>query len=404
MNIKIAGKKISLDSAQIIVFNHLSNLQKQLIKLFKKSPTRLAIKNLFVNQQTIQSLYIYGKVGRGKSMLMRHFFEKLPPNKTVYFHFNSFMQEVHKQLHKLRKAALIPAKKKDLAGIQNLIFLATKKVIGDAKVLCFDEMQIEDVADAMILQGVFNYFIQNQIVVITTSNCHPTELYENGLQREAFLKSFVYEVLLKNFLILDLDGKIDYRSEDPRKVGQQQFAIKNKFSSKQHYFYPNNSENKKTVLDMFIKTIDQSQPAPREIELLGRKIMVKNSYKNIALFDFKELCGADLGVADYQAIVQEFSLIFLLNVPVLKPEDRNEAKRLMWFIDEVYERKIGGQIGLVVLAEEKPEKIYVKGIGAKAFKRTASRLNEISLMTHFITSITSSADFSNRRSKARGCS
>ena len=364
MQIKITdkkkGEKISLDSAQLIVFNQLSNLQKQLIKLFKKNPTRLAIKNLFFQQQTIKSLYIYGKVGRGKSMLMRNFFENLLTNKKIYFHFNNFMQEVHKELHKLRKTkAVIPAKKKDLAGIQNLIFLATKKVIGAAKVLCFDEMQIEDVADAMILQGVFNYFIQSQIVVVTTSNCHPLELYENGLQREAFLKSFANEVLLKNFVILNLDGKIDYRS---------QFI-----NSEKHYFYPNNSENKKTVLDMFIKTIDQNQSCPREIELLGRKITVKNSYKNIALFDFKELCGADLGVTDYQAIVKEFALIFLLNVPILKPEDRNEAKRLIWFIDEVYERKIG----LVVLAEEKPEAIYVQGIGAKAFKRTASRLNEV---------------------------
>ncbi|MES2678183.1 MAG: cell division protein ZapE [Pseudomonadota bacterium] len=359
MNIKIAdkknGEKISLDSAQLIVFNQLANLQKQLIKLFKKNSTRLAIKNLFFQQQTIKSLYIYGKVGRGKSMLMRNFFENLPTNKKIYFHFNSFMQEVHKELHRLR----VVSRKSLVVSGADLISLATKKVIGEAKVLCFDEMQIEDVADAMILQGVFNYFLQAQIIVITTSNCHPLELYENGLQREAFLKSFVHEVLLKNFVILNLDGKVDYRS---------QFI-----SSKQHYFYPNNSENKKTVLDMFIKTIDQSQPAPREIEVLGRKIVVKNSYKNIALFDFKDLCGADLGVADYQAIIKEFALIFLLGVPILKAEDRNEAKRLIWFIDEVYERKIG----LVVLAESKPEEIYVKGIGAKAFKRTASRLNEI---------------------------
>jgi len=129
MQIKITdkknGEKISLDSAQLIVFNQLSHLQKQLLKLFKKNPTRLAIKNLFVSQQAIKSLYIYGKVGRGKSMLMRHFFENLSTNKKICFHFNSFMQEVHKELHKLRKATrvAIPAKKKDLAGIQNLIFL-----------------------------------------------------------------------------------------------------------------------------------------------------------------------------------------------------------------------------------------------------------------------------------------
>jgi cell division protein ZapE len=318
----------------------------------------LALKGLFAPQKPIQSLYIYGKVGRGKSMLMRHFFEHLPVSNKIYFHFNGFMQEVHKELHKLRKhsAVVIPPK----AGIQNLIFIATKHVVGKSKVVCFDEMQVEDVADAMILQGVFSYFVENQIAVVTTSNCHPLELYENGLQRDLFLK-FVNEVLLKNFLVLNLDGKVDYRS---------QFI-----ASKQHYFYPDNAENKKAILDLLLQVTENKTPHPREIELLGRKLLVKNSYKNIALFDFKELCGADLGVADYQAICQEFSLIFLLNVPVLKAEDRNEAKRLIWFIDEVYEK----QVGLLVLAACKPEEIYVKGIGAKVFKRAASRLNELGM-------------------------
>lgn len=351
MQIKVVDKKILLDEAQKIVAHHLVHLQKQLIKLFKKNQARLAVKSFFSKHSSIKSLYIYGKVGRGKSMLMRHFFENLPTHKKTYFHFNNFMQEIHKELHKLRKTK---AKKN-----HDLISLATKKIIGTAKVLCFDEMQVEDVADAMILQGVFNYFIKNKIAVITTSNCPPLELYENGLQRDLFLKSFVKENLLKNFLVLNLDGKIDYRG---------QFV-----NSKQHYFYPADAKNKKEILDIFTKTIDQNQPHSREIELLNRKILVKNSYKNIALFDFQELCGADLGVADYQAICQEFSLIFLLNVPILKPEDRNEAKRLIWFVDEVYEKRIS----LVVLAAGKPEEIYVKGIGAKAFKRTASRLSEI---------------------------
>jgi cell division protein ZapE len=350
MEIKVFNQKIKLDSAQNSVFKHLSHLAKQITKISKKNPTRLAIKNLFFNQEPIKNLYIYGKVGRGKSMLMRHFFENLPTTNKIYFHFNSFMQEVHKNLHKLR---VFSRKSGD-----ELMFLATKQVIGNAKVICFDEMQVEDVADAMILQGVFNYFIVNKIVVVTTSNCHPLELYENGLQRELFLK-FVNEVLLNNFLVLNLDGKIDYRS---------QFI-----DSKQHYFYPNNSENKKTILNLLLQVTENKPPQTKEIEVLGRRLLIKNTYKNIAFFDFKELCEADLGVADYQAIVKEFSLIFLLNVPILKPEDRNEAKRLIWFIDEVYEAKTK----LLVLAQSKPEEIYVKGIGEKAFKRTASRLNEL---------------------------
>jgi cell division protein ZapE len=364
MQITAGDKTIKLDPSQNSVFKHLAHLQKQIVKLSQKNPTRLALKGLFVAQKPIQSLYIYGKVGRGKSMLMRNFFEHLPISNKIYFHFNSFMQEVHKELHKLRKhsAAVIPAPNrvegKAPAGIQNLIFIATRNVVGKSKVVCFDEMQVEDVADAMILQGVFSYFVENQIAVVTTSNCHPLELYENGLQRDLFLK-FVDEVLLKNFLVLNLDGKVDYRG---------QFI-----ASKQHYFYPDNAENKKAILDLLLQVTENKTPCPQEIELLGRKLLVKNSYKNIALFDFKELCGADLGVADYQAICREFSLIFLLNVPVLKAEDRNEAKRLIWFIDEIYENKVG----LLVLASCKPEEIYIKGIGAKAFKRTASRLSEL---------------------------
>jgi cell division protein ZapE len=347
--------EIKLDAAQNIVFKHLESLQKQVVKLSKKNPTRLTLKNLFTNQKPIKSLYIYGKVGRGKSMLMRHFFENLSLQNKIYFHFNSFMQEVHKELHKLRK--IYSNKNRDLISI------ATKNIVGKSRVVCFDEMQVEDVADAMILQGVFSYFAENNIAVVTTSNCHPLELYENGLQRDLFLK-FVDVVLLQNFLVLNLDGKTDYRSKF--------------IASKQHYFYPNNSENKKVILDLLLQVTDNQTPQVKEIEILGRKLLVKNSYKNTALFDFKELCGANLGVADYQAIIREFSVIFLLNVPVLKAEDRNEAKRLIWFIDEVYEKKIQ----LIILAETVPEEIYVKGIGAKAFKRTASRLNELSSLCH----------------------
>ncbi len=354
MTIKVKGKKITLDHNQLIVFHHLSHLQKHITKLLRKNQTRLAIKALFTNQNPVKSLYVYGKVGRGKSMLMRNFFENLETNKKAYFHFNNFMQEIHKELHKLRKLST----KQGFDATQNLIFSATKKVIGNVKVLCFDEMQVEDVADAMILQGVFNYFVQNQIIVVTTSNCHPLELYENGLQRELFLK-FVNDVLLKNFLVLNLDSEIDYRSRFVH--------------SKQHYFYPNNAENKKGILNIWENLLEKNQPESREIEVLGRKILVKKTYKNIALFDFKDLCMEDLGVADYGAITDEFKTIFVLNIPILKPEDRNEAKRLIWFVDEAYERKID----LIVLAEAKPEELYVKGIGAKAFKRTASRLNEI---------------------------
>lgn len=347
--------KIILDPAQTIVSNCLSNLQKQLIKLSQKNLTGLALKSFFSDQFNIKNIYIHGKVGRGKSMLMKRFFDDLPLKKKIYFHFNAFMQAVHKELYNLRKNQ--SSQKRDLVS------LAVKKIIDGNKVLCFDEMQVEDIADAMILRGVFNYFFDNKVVVVVTSNSHPLDLYKDGLQREVFMQ-FIKETFLKNFQVLNLENNLDYRS--------QFLQDHNRYP--RHYFFPNNAENKKEILDIFIKATNHNSPAIREINLLGRKLIIKNSYKNIALFDFAELCVAELGVADYQVIVREFDLIFLLNIPRLNQEDRNEAKRLILFIDEVYENKTA----LIISAAARPEDIYLQGVGAESFKRTASRLNEIS--------------------------
>ena len=345
-SIKVADKTINLDAKQIEILHYLENLQKQV----KNNQKTNLISRIFTKNQPIKNLYIYGKVGRGKSMLMRHFFDNLPQKDKAYFHFNNFMQQIHKKLHILRQNN----EKKT-----NLVASATKNLLGNIKILCFDEMQVEDVADAMILQEVFCYLQEQNVTIVTTSNCHPLELYENGLQRDLFLQ-FVNEILLKNFLILNLDGAIDYRSAF--------------LKASQHYFYPNNTQNKKQILDILQQLIDEQDLQEQEIDILGsRKLLIKKTYKNIAVFDFKELCAANLSTADYAAICQKFSTIFLLDLPILKPEDRNEAKRLIWFIDEAYENNTQ----IVTLAEGKAEDIYVKGIGAKAFKRTASRLNEI---------------------------
>ncbi|MFT6332531.1 MAG: cell division protein ZapE [Lentimonas sp.] len=348
MHITYQKKSITLDANQVTVYKHLVLLKANLEELLSKNTILLKIKRIFGKTQTIKSLYIYGKVGRGKSMLMKNFFDEIPPEKRIYFHFNEFMQIIHQELFIARKEG----------AHQNPIARAVKKVIGKAEILCFDEMQVEDVADAMILRTVFSYFVKNNIALVLTSNCHPLELYENGLQRNLFLK-FVNETLLENFEVLNLDGETDYRSNLPK--------------IKQHYFYPINEKNRQEILGIFQNAMGGNKPQPKEIETLGRKILVKESYQNIALFDFKDLCESDFGVADFGAITKEFSLIFLINLPILKPEDRNEAKRLIWFIDEAYERNVN----VVVLAQDKPENIYIKGTGFKAFKRTASRLNSL---------------------------
>ncbi len=348
---------IILDDNQKLVLSHLNLLQRQIDKLFARKPILAVIKDFFVKPEPIKNLYIYGKVGRGKSMLMKHFFTNLTTKKKLYLHFNSFMQKMHQELFNLRKLLA-----KNTSAQQNLVALATKRLIKNAAVICFDEMQVEDVADAMILKGVFSYFIQSKTKVVITSNLYPLKLYKNGLQRDLFLQ-FINQILLPNFLVLNLDGKIDYRSQgliDKR--------------SRQNYFYPINHQNSQTIKQIIQQETNEKPLLPRFIKVLGRKLLIKQTYQKIAIFEFDQLCRENLGVADYQAICQEFSLIFILNLPVLKMEERNEAKRLMWLIDEIYENKIE----LIILAACKPQAIYLEGIGAKAFRRTASRLMEIS--------------------------
>ena len=345
MKIKLTDKTIILDHPQTEILKHLEDFKKQILLKQKSNNT---IKIWFCSPPKIKNLYIHGQVGRGKSMLMKYFFNNLPTPKKAYFHFNSFMQKTHQELYKLRSNKNTETK--------NLVALATKNVIGKNNVICFDEMQVEDIADAMILKEVFSYFVKNNIQIITTSNLHPLDLYENGLQRDLFLE-FINKILLKDFLILNLNNQTDYRRQNHNR----------------HYFYPNTIQNKQEILNILLKKTNRQKPESKTIKILGRELMVKNSYQNVASFEFDELCNKNLGIADYQAICQSFSTIFLLNIPTLMPEDRNEAKRLIWFIDEAYENKIE----LIALANNKPEEIYPRGTGDKSFKRTASRLHEI---------------------------
>ncbi len=348
MQIIYNNKKITLDAAQIKVFEKLNQLSEKLSQQ-KSENIFVRLFKLKEHSKTPKGFYIYGKVGRGKSMLSANFFHHLNIKNKIHFHFNDFMQKLHRKLYKLRK------EKRD----GDLIAKAVESLIGHSKLIFLDEFQVEDVADAMILQRMFEYIFKKKIVVIFTSNSHPEALYQNGLQRDLFLK-FVREVLYKNCDLINLDSEIDYRSQYLQSV-------------KKHYFFPINEENLQNINEILTKITDNQPLITAEIELLGRKITINKTYKNIAFFDFKELCIDNLGTADYQAICQKFNIIFLINIPKLAKEDRNEARRLILFIDEVYENKVK----LIMLSKVKPEEIYAEGVGATAFKRAASRINEI---------------------------
>lgn len=357
MQLKTENKTIILDENQKIVANILDNFANILEKKYLNSK----IKNIFnkisakilpkKTNQELLAVYIYGDVGRGKSMLMKSFFNKVKVanNLKHSVHFNSFMNEIHQTLKKIRSDSL---KTKDE------LKTATNQILKHYRILCLDEFQVVDIADAMLLSRVFKMIFEKKIALIITSNCHPLQLYKNGLQRELFI-DFVNKILLKNCQIVNLDSQIDYREK----------YIEN---LEQRYFIKSNIANK-TFNDIINHTVNIDHLEPLDIKVWGRKVTIHKTYQDIAIIDFSSFLKEALSANDYKAICKKFSLIFIKNLPKLTKEDPNEARRLILFIDEAYENKLA----LIILAECEIEEIYLHGIGIEAFKRTISRLKEI---------------------------
>ncbi|MBM3580203.1 MAG: cell division protein ZapE [Alphaproteobacteria bacterium] len=328
---------MQLDTQQLLVKQELEQLRQSFNHGF--------IKKILRKTKPVKSLYIHGSTGRGKTMLMRNFFESLPNTAKTYFHFNSFMRAIHEALRDIRMGK---EKYKDE------LIEAVKRVVGQAKLLCLDEFQVNDIADAMLLSRIFSFLFSQEVVVIFTSNSPPLELYQNGLQREIFLE-FVREILLENCQVLYLDSPTDYRAKFKAGLTKRYFI-----SSKK------NREEIKRIIE---NLTEEKRLRSKMLKVWGRELKIKKTYKKIAVVGFDELCVQPLCASDYQAICKNFDLIFLLKLPQLKDEDVNEMRRFMLFIDEVYENKVA----LIILAKTPIKKIC----SAKIFKRTASRLREI---------------------------
>lgn len=353
--------KIVLDQHQLIV-------QKALTQLATILQQRVSSKKTLSNKDIKQqSIYIYGDVGRGKSMLMKAFFLSITNTPKLEFHFNSFMRQIHEALRDIRKEPkkykdeLIEATKRVIslpgAPVKKGFFRRPKPV--SATLICFDEFQVTDIADAMLLSRIFTYLFSEKIAVIFTSNAKPTDLYQNGLQRELFL-NFVHNVLIKSCQILNLNSPTDYRSQYTQNLTER-------------YIIESPANNQK-IQDVIDKVIDAKHLKPTVLTVWGRQIIIKETYKEqVAVIYFEDLCHNNHSASDYQAICQKFSLIFLMDLPMMEASDVNEAKRFILFIDEVYENKTA----LIVKANINIDAIYATGKSSEAFKRTASRLKEI---------------------------
>jgi cell division protein ZapE len=299
-----------------------------------------------------RGLYMWGGVGRGKSMLMdlAYACTAYEPKRRVHFH--EFMAEVHERLR---------AERAKESG--DPIPPVAAAIAEEAKLLCFDEMVINNSADAMILSRLFSALLANGVTVITTSNRPPQDLYKDGLNREHFLP-FI-DLINAKLDVVCLNGPTDYRLD--RLGGMDTWHV------------PNGPEATAATREAFFRLTDYPPEDAKNVPTLdlpipgGRTIHVPKALKGVAVFSFKRLCGEPRGAADYLAIARRFHTIVIVGIPRLGPENRNEAARFVTLIDALYEQKVK----LIAAADAEPQALYREGDGAFEFERTASRLMEM---------------------------
>ena len=296
--------------------------------------------------------YLWGGVGRGKSMLMDLAFEQidLAPKRRVHFH--EFMIEVHARLRKARESE---------EG--DPIEPVAEQIADEAKLLCFDEMQVTNPADAMILSRLFGKLLEQGVRVVTTSNRPPRDLYKGGLNRELFIP-FI-ELIEQRMLALEVNGPTDYRLD--RLTGVEVWHV------------PNGPETTADLSRAFFQLTDypvedRAKVPSEELDVGGgRRLYVPKSLKGVAVFSFKRLCGEARGAADYLAIARRFHTVIIVGIPVMTAEMRNEAARFVTLIDALYEHKVK----LLAGADAEPAGLYPHGDGSFEFQRTVSRLEEM---------------------------
>jgi cell division protein ZapE len=343
-NALIAQGHIQHEPAQISALHHLQTLLDNLIAADEYKQKSTLHKLILPKPADYQSLYIYGNVGRGKSMLMDLFFEACPIRQKRRVHFHAFMQEVHAYIHQWRRQNNTDA-----------ISALAKHIRASELLLCFDEFHVSDIADAMILTRLFNRLFELGIVVVITSNCHPNELYHDGLQRELFLP-FV-RLLQQKADVIELIADQDYR-------------LSHLHALKTTYYYPLDEQAAGFIRQSYNELTHFAPLKPGVVEVLGRKVVLSAVHGNVALTSFDELCMHALGPADYLEIGNRFDIVILAEIPKLTIEKCNEAKRFVTLIDALYEHKVK----LICTAEVPAQELYTSGEGSFEFERTVSRL------------------------------
>ena len=355
-DLAVAAQTLSRDPAQEALVELLDTLNRQLAGTPGNGrPSFLArFFNSGNEHPPVRGLYIHGSVGRGKTMLMDMFFAACPETSKRRVHFHAFMQDVHERIHAHRQAF-----KRGENNEVDPIAPVARDLAKEARLLCFDEFHVLDIADAMILSRLFKVLFEEGVVLVATSNVEPGELYHNGLNRELFLP---FIALLKRLAdIFNLDARMDYRREKLKNLGV--------------YRTPLGPIADAAMNEAWSLVTEHQEPSPRTIMVRGHRFDIPLSAPSAARFGFDDLCAKPLGAADYLALAKLYPTIFIDHVPHLDFSRRNEAKRFIILIDVLYDFRSR----IFISAADAPDDIYSVKAGLKVgeFSRTSSRLIEM---------------------------
>jgi len=341
---EIAKRKFVSDKAQLAAVAVLERLRKELAEHAAAPLGKRILRGLTSSSEAPKGVYLYGGVGRGKTWLMDLFYASLPASGKRRTHFYRFMQEVHADLRRLK-------------GMTSPLDGVADKIARKACVICFDELFVSDIADAMILAGLFGALTKRGVALVFTSNVKPKDLYKGGLQRDRFMPTIA--LLEKHCDVVPVDGGVDYRLRQ--------------LTAAPIYLPSDKPDTAGKLLELFDDLSDEDVETGGDVTVNHRKIKVVRESENVIWFEFSALCEGPRSPADYVALASEYQSVIVANVPVFGPDADNAARRFISVIDEFYDRGVN----VILSAAAAPVELY-KGEKLKfEFQRTSSRLIEM---------------------------